>query len=133
MARIKLEDSLQDVLIKMSEGNPGSISCMMAILQEHDKIDPDAALSGIEAILMLDTYGIYGTDIYILFSDKCDKDIRQMLMLMRATQLGYFSDVRLREMASDQMREINLTDDEWKELDNKVCERLPKFAKKEST
>lgn len=130
MARIKLEDTVQDVLVKMSDGNPGAISCMMAILQEHDKIDPQAFMGGLGAILLFDTYEIYGTNIYILFSDKCGRDVRKMLMLMRATQLGYFSHLRLREMASDQMREINLTDTEWKELDDKVCETLKEFTRK---
>lgn len=130
MAKIKLEDSIQDVLFKMSDGNPGAISCMIGMLKVHDAIDPDAVTGGIGAILLLDTYEIYGTDIYILFSDKCNKDMRQMLMLMRATQLGLFSSNKLKEMASDQMRQINLTVDEWKDLDEKVCERLPKFARK---
>ncbi len=129
MARLELTDNGVDMLKKMSEGNPGAVNCMMSILEEHDKIDPQAVLGGIGAILSLDTFEIYGTDIYILYSDKCDKNVRKMLMIMRATQLGLFSHRRLQEMAADQMREINLTTEEWEDLDSKVCEQLKEFAK----
>lgn len=89
-------------------------------------------MGGIGAVMILDTWEIYGTDIYVLWNDKCNRDVRQMLMIMRATQLGFFSHERLQEMASDQMRQINLTDEEWEDLDNKVCERLEDFARKEN-
>lgn len=79
--------------------------------------------------MILDTWGIYGTDIYVLWNDKCNRDVRQMLMLMRATQLGIFSHTKLQEMAADQMRQVNLSDEEMAELDEKVCERLEDFAR----
>ena len=129
MSRIKSDDNVQDILIKMSEGNPGALAAMMEILEKHNEIDPQAAMGGLGAILILDTWGIYGTEIYVLFSDKCGKDVRKMLMLIRATQLGLFPQSRLNEMARDQSFRINLTDDEFKDLDTKVCEQLSGFQK----
>lgn len=129
MNRLELTDTGVDMLMKMAEGNPGAISAMTTILEKHDTIDPQAALGGIGAIMSLDDYEIYGTNIYILYSDKCGRDIRKMLMIMRATQLGFLSPNKLKEMANDQRRQVDLTVEEWKELDNKVCERLSEFAK----
>jgi len=129
MSRLELTDNTMSALMKMAEGNPGAISAMMEILEKHDSIDPQAMMGGLGAIMLLDTWEIYGTDIYILFNDKCNRDVRQLLMLMRATQLGHFSDVKLKQMAADQMREINLTDEEWTDLDDKVCSELDQFAK----
>lgn len=129
MSRIILSDSVAIAVGKMSDGNPGAVSAMMDILEKHDAIDPDAAFGGLGAILALDTNEIYGSDIYILYSDKCGRDVRKMLMIMRATQLGFFSHEKLKEMAHDQMRSVNLTDEEWTELDKQVCERLENFAK----
>jgi len=129
MSRIELKDTITNVIVKMAEGNPGAISTIMAILEQHDKIDPQATIGGIGVLLLLDTYEIYGTDIYVLFNDKCNRDVRQMLMLLRATQLGLFSSDKLKEMAYDQMGEINLTDDEWNALDDKVCDRLSDFQR----
>lgn len=131
MSRLTLNDSVKSMLVKMSEGNPGALTAMMEIMEKHDKIDPQAAFGGIGAILMLDTWGIYGTEIYVLFSDKCGKDVRKMLMLMRATQLGLFPQSRLNEMAKDQAFKVNLTDDEFKDLDDKVCAQISDFQRQE--
>jgi len=129
MAILSLSDSAMDIISKMSKGNPGAIGALMSILEEHDEIDPQTLMGGIGAIFGLDTWEIYGTDIYILWNDKCNGDTRKMLMLMRATQLGIFSHVKLKEMAADQARQVNLTDDEWLELDDKVCSELVEFKK----
>lgn len=128
-ARIELTDNPQQVLIKMSDGNPGALTAMLEIMKEGDAIDPQAFAGGLGAIMILDTWEIYGSSIYVLFNDKCDHDVRKMLMLMRATQLGHFSQVRLQQMAADQGREINLSDEEWADLDAKVCEQLEGFQK----
>lgn len=132
-SRIELTDTVIDAVSKMSNGNPGAITAMMQIIDKHDRIDPQAAMGAAGAIMILDTWRIYGTDIYVLFSDKCGKDVRRMLMLMRATQLGFFSQQKLQQMASDQMREINLTAEEWADLDEKVCAKLMSFARPKTT
>ena len=75
----------------------------------------------------LGTWGIYGSDIYVLCKDKCGGDLRRLLMLMRATQLGLFSHVKLRQMTRNQS--INLTEEEFLDLDHKVCDQLGDFAK----
>ena len=95
MSKIQLTDTPMDILINMADGNPGAISALMEILKEGDAIDPQAFMGGLGAIMILDTWKIYGSDIYILFNDKCNRDVRQMLMLMRATQLGFFSHTKL--------------------------------------
>lgn len=129
MSRIVLTDNLISAMTKMSDGNPGALSAMMAIYEAHDEIDPQVVMGGLGAILSLDTYEIYGTDIYILFNDKCGRDPRKMLMIMRATQLGLFSQSKLNKMAADQARSVDLTDEEWKDLDDKVCAQLDGFKR----
>lgn len=129
MSKIKLTDQPIDMLVKMSEGNPGAITALMDILEKSEKIDPQGAFGGLGSILLLDTWEIYGTDIYILWSDKCQRDCRKLLMIMRACQMGNFPLTKLKEMAADQARAIDLTDAEWQEQDNWVCEHLPEFQK----
>jgi len=133
MSRIELNDSQMDVFVKMAEGNPGAITAMVEIMKESSEIDPQACMGGLGKILCLDTYGIYGSDIYVLWSDKCGKNVRRMLMLIRAAQMGFFSARKLTSMAHDQMGEINLSEDEFVELDKQVCERLDRFAKPPTT
>ena len=131
MSRLNLTDSLLDVVTKMSDGNPGALNSIMEIVNKHDEIDPQAGLGWLGAIMMLDTWEIYGTDIYVLFNDKCDRNVRTFLMLMRATQLGLFPHKRLKEMSGDQRREVNITDEELTDLDKLVCEQLTEFKKPE--
>ena len=129
MSKLGLNDTVMDVIVKMAEGNPGAVMAISLIMKEHDKIDPQAFMGGIGALMSLDGYEIYGSSIYVLFSDKCNRDVRRMLMLMRATQLGLFSHLKLKEMAADQMMQVNLTEDEFAELDQKVCDQLIDFER----
>lgn len=129
MSRIELSDSTVDAIIKMSDGNPGAVMALMEISEKAGSIDPQSALGGIGPILSLDTWEIYGSSIYVLFNDKAGRDVRKLLVLLRATQLGLFSVAKLQQMAADQAREINLSDEEWTELDEKVCAQLAEFQR----
>lgn len=123
--RIKLTDSPLDIVVKMCEGNPGAINTLFQML-EPNGIDPDDAMGGYGAILMLDSIGIYGTDIYVLYSDICGKDLAKMLAVLRAVQFGFFDRCVLKDAAHRQDysgREMVPVD----ELYAKVIEKLPRF------
>ena len=66
MTRIKLKDSIQDVMFKMSEGNPGALRVLMDMLQKEN---------GLTYILILDDMGIYGSKIWVGYKDHCGMDI----------------------------------------------------------
>jgi hypothetical protein len=130
-SRITLTDNTQSVLFKMSEGNPGALTAMCEILKEGEVIDPQAAMGAFSAILTLDTLNIYGSDIYILWNDQCNRDVREMLMLLRAYQLGFVEGDRVKVIAADQMRKIKFSKEEMDEFDIKVCGRLEQFKRSE--
>lgn len=121
--------SVMDIMISLSDGNPGAATCLMEMYNSAEIVDPQHMLGGVGAILQFDTYGIYGTDIYILWSDQCNRDTRRLHVLMRATQLGIFDLSRLKELAGDQDRTNIISEDEFVALDEQVCERLPEFMK----
>jgi hypothetical protein len=131
MSIIELKDTPMDVVFKMSKGNPGAMTTIMMILRDGEKIDPQAFAGGLGKMLLLDSYEIYGTDIYILFNDKCDRSIRKMCLLLRAVQLGFYPKAKLQFMAKDQLRKVNLSAKEWNEINTKVCSMLEKFQKPE--
>lgn len=123
--RIKLTDSTMDVVVKMSDGNPGAMNVLMQMLKPNN-IDPNDRMGGLGAILLMDTYGIYGTDIYILNNDICDRDLAKTLAVLRATQMGMFSSSVLKDACHRQDRsgrELVPVED----LYLKVKERLPNF------
>ena len=129
MSRVELTDSITDVVVKMSDGNPGACSCLADIIKKGALIDPQSFMGSLRPILDMDDMGIYGTSIYVLWSDKCGRDTRRMLVLLRASQLGLFPREKILGMAADQMREVNLTEEEFQELDDKVCDRLDEFQR----
>jgi hypothetical protein len=123
--RIELTDSTMDVIVKMSEGNPGSVNVLMEMLQPN-RIDPDNALGGLGTILMLDSLGIYGTDIYVFNNDICGGNLAKMIAVIRAVQLDLFSGDVLKDACHRQDysgRELVPVD----ELYLKVKEHLPNF------
>lgn len=127
--RIQLNDNMMSIFTKMSEGNPGAAQALMELYEKSSSIDPQSALGPVSGILSLDTHGIYGTDIYVLWNDKCDRDARKVLVLLRAVQLGFMPESKLQEMAGDQMRKINLTEQEFSDYESQVCERLEQFQR----
>jgi hypothetical protein len=129
MSRIKLNDSAIEILTKMSDGNPGAAQALMDIFQNGVAIDPQNMMGELAPILLLDTWEIYGTDIYVLYNDKCYRNVRRLLVLLRACQMGFLNTLRLKAMASDQERRTALTDEEWNEIDEKVCEALTEFKR----
>ena len=123
--RITMNDSGQEILIKMCDGNPGALTAMMEIMQKGASIDSDAA-SPVSSILLLDSCGIYGTDIYVLWSDICNRNTVHMMAILRATQLGLFDRSTLKDACSRQdysgKEMVPIT-----ELCEKVLIRLPSF------
>ena len=116
MSKIQLTDTSVDIFQKMSEGNPGALAALMNIYKESPIIDPQSAMGGLGPILSLDTLGVYGSDIYILWSDQCHKDTREFLMLLRANQLGFVSNDKIVANAKDQRREVKFTQEEMEVL-----------------
>lgn len=47
MSRIDLADTLKDMIVKCAEGNPGALTVLCRIVEEHAAIDPDSALPGL--------------------------------------------------------------------------------------
>lgn len=128
--RLALTDTPQDIVMKMCDGNPGALGAMMDVIRNGDVIDPQDCMGGLGPVLHLDGMGIYGTDIYILYNDQCNQDVRKFIMLLRACQLGFISKEKIKEIAGDQCRQYLLTDDEMCKLDELVVERLDEFQRK---
>lgn len=66
--RITENDTLQDAVIKMSDGNPG---CLMFLMQLFE----DNLSKAFMLCLRFDMMGLYGSRLYQLWNDCCDRDI----------------------------------------------------------
>lgn len=90
--RIELSDTMLDIFLKLSDGNPGALSALMQMSKESLEVDPDAAFGGIQPLLSLDGMGIYGSHIWVLWKDVCGKSTRNIETLFRQVQLGMMSE-----------------------------------------
>lgn len=121
-SRIQITDSTQSAIMKMCEGNPGALTVCVQILKEAERIDPDAIMGGIGAILSLDTLGLYGSRIWMLYKDVCEEDIPTMLAVLRGWQMGLITDAQVRSAVESYGNGVNI-----QEVCAKVAERLPRF------
>lgn len=71
MFKIKSTDTIESAMIKMSEGNPGALTVLMILIKEDE-------MNIVKYILALDTLEIYGSNIYILWNDCCDRNISKV-------------------------------------------------------
>lgn len=125
MASIDLNDTVTEVLVKMAQGNPGALSCCIDLMRRNAEIDPENAFGPYGSMLLLDQENIRGVSLYILWNDICGRDTRDLVMLVRAAQLGFLSREKLAELAQDVPGQRNTFD--YSEVDAKVCERLKQF------
>lgn len=131
MARISLADSGLQIIMKMSEGNPGAATVLVNLLSEQEvkvsEIDPDNLLGAVGVVLHMDTLEIYGSNIWMFYKDVCGQDYVVMLGLLRAIQLGFMdSQVLTCEFEKPYARLDQAFIDD---MMTKVRERLPNFKK----
>lgn len=111
MSKLNLHDNMKTVLIKMSDGNLGCVNVLINLMQK----DMETFMAG---MLWLDNFEIYGTDIYVLSNDKCDGDIDKFILLIKSITSGVISREKILWLAKDQMRQNNLTEEEWGQIEN---------------
>ena len=123
MSKIKLTDSMEDVVVNMSEGNPGAISVCMMMLTEGGDIDPDDWVGGFGAVMSLDSLRIYGSKIWMLYKDVCHQDLTKTIAMTRAWQLGFVTEQALLHAIDNYGKGIDT-----EALLEQVKERLPAFG-----
>lgn len=88
MSKLQLTDSTIEILDKMSEGNPGAISILTTLL--FKETTEELVDSVMHIILPLDTLGVYGSKLYMLWTDACDKNtdkVKKVIELWRTGKL----------------------------------------------
>lgn len=85
MARITDLDDATSALNKICEGNPGALNACRCIVKEGAKIYP--FIDGWEYIMILDNLEIYGSDIYALWNDICERDTGEMIGILKVANI----------------------------------------------
>jgi hypothetical protein len=124
MERINLYDTELDIIDKLAEGNPGAMKVLLLTFKSAETIDPDNIMGQYGPALLLDSYSIYGSDIWVLYKDVCNEDLVLFIGLLRATQLGLVSRFQFIFALEDQ-----LPIDHPEQLLESVRKVLPDFGK----
>lgn len=66
-------------LMYLSDGNPGALTCLMGMLQGDIK----DSIAGLTILPKIKKCNIKGTDIYVMWSDLCNKDYQVMATLCK--------------------------------------------------
>ncbi len=122
--RLELTDSGMSAAMKMSEGNPGARRVVTDLMRNADKIDPMGGMGGFGPILNLDSFGIYGARIWMLYKNVCGEDYTATVGVLRACQLGLISKIVLNTAIDNRGRGLDV-----EETLKKVREQLPNFGK----
>ena len=75
MNKIKNIDNIQDIIIQLSEGNPGALTTCFEILRETGS----NIFEAIPLFLTLDSMELYGSHLYMLWNDCCDRNIKAVI------------------------------------------------------
>lgn len=94
MSRIKLNSSLMDVAMVMSEGNPGALNVVMALWTNGDPF-------AFHCLLMCDTLELYGARLYMFAHDCCLGDMGTLKKVIRAYQRGEITKAEINEHVGD--------------------------------
>lgn len=125
--RITLNMGMFEIVAALSENNPGAVSALVDCMKCVVTVDPDSGFRELTPLLDLDTLGIYGPSIWVLYNDNCQRSAYKMLVLLRAWQLGFLPESELHGYANE--RSDSITDGRFEFLEKQVRERLPNFAR----
>lgn len=124
---ISLQDEIRTITIKLAESNPGALEALGSFYQVITDIFKEHQGEALLQIFMfLDTYRIYGTDIYIFWSDICGKDTFKTIIVVEACKVGLF-DARILADACHRQDYSGRDMVPVCDLVKLVCERSPFF------
>ena len=76
--RITEDMNMTDAVVAMAEGNPGAIRVMAELVNDGPV--------GLLTIAALDTKHVYGSQIWLIYSDKCGHDLRRFVEYIHHVQ-----------------------------------------------
>jgi len=123
MPILKETDDNKACISRLCQSNPGCIRSLVELVECYGPVH-NPHIEALGLFHLLDEFEIYGTEIYILWNDKCNQDIEKFILLIRATQFNIVTLKNLKRMAEDQRRQFNFTDKDFELIKDQVKDAL---------
>lgn len=96
MGRISLLDTMEETMMKFSNGNLGAMRALVELLNHN----PEKMFQN---LLTLDRMKLYEDKLYMLWNDSCDRDIQKVEEIIKQYRKGKIkqSDIEERIMTMD--------------------------------
>lgn len=89
--KISLQDDIRTITVKLAGGNPGALEALCSFFPVITDIFKEHQGEALFQIFMfLDTYRIYGTDIYVFWRDICGRNTFKTIAVIEACKIGLF-------------------------------------------
>ena len=121
-SRIELTDNMATAITKIVEGNPGALRVCCELVENVQAIDPDHFAGPFAPILLLDSFDLYGSEVWMLYKDVCNYQVDWTYGMLRALQFGI---VNRYDLVKAFDREISL---DVPDIMRQVQEQLPEFT-----
>lgn len=80
--------SVKEMLFALADGDVDALMVCLEILRHSSHVDRDALFADLNSFYLLDALHIWGSRIYALWHDVCERDVMKLVALLRAHQLG---------------------------------------------
>lgn len=89
--------SLKTTAIMLAEGNPGAINVIANLCKHYESLDPYNVFKEMAPLVFFAEQDITGPAIWMLYKDVCKEDLKNVVIVMRAYQMGLLSAEELKE------------------------------------
>ena len=86
--RITLNMSVIEAVCALVDGHPGAMDVCVRMVKEAPTICPSWGKMGFLPLIQLDSEGLYGPSIWVLYKDLCESKIDRTWALLCASQMG---------------------------------------------
>lgn len=87
-SRLEIDRSHAPLVRRLTNDDPGAAIVLIDLLRRGRKLGAPVSSDTAWCLKMLDTLGICGADLYILWGDVCCRRVEEMSLLLRACHEG---------------------------------------------
>ena len=84
MSKINYNDTIIEVITKLSEGNPGALSVLSELIESYN----GDTLKLLPEYLTIDSMELYGSQLYMLWNDCCNRKIEKVKKVLELYRKG---------------------------------------------